>query len=357
MTNTNGIVILTPDELHPNAGQDYDWFDSLTGVYGKVDTVNGTTSADSMPTQTIKLRLPQGYKGAVRVFYEVDDWGKVVVKNLSNNSEITLIDMDYKEELAGVRNGHPIWSKTGYWKLRENSDYEIVISQTNANYPVGYNPRNNIVYAKFEITLEKWPSNERIQSLNVNFDTPQTSEVDVANDKGNTTTRCASGHVYTGTLTVNYTNGSSANLAVQSGGWMDVDSPWTKSAVWEAPNASQADANPFSFPDTCIPAGTFRMETSERGKLTGFYFLDEDFANLPDELQHRVSMKLHVKERYGSSGCISTPNSFEWNRLRDAVANTGKYMESQGNNNPTISVPVSYGSACSVNYQRGLIAK
>lgn len=366
MENTNGEVILAYNPETLDASKEYPWFNSLMGVYGKEDKVNGTSAADSMPQQTIKFRLPDGYKGYVRVFYEVDDWGEIIIKNRTNDTQVSLIDMAYKKELAGPRNGHAAWNKTAYWRLREASDYELIISHANATYPTEpdetgktYDARYNISYARFEIVLEKWPADELVESIDVVFDTPQTNHrVDVANEKGiSSSTRCASGFVYTGTLTVKYSSGDTESIEVQSGGWMDADSPWTKSNVWEAPDAAQADANPELFPDTCIPAGSYRMGTSESGKYGGFYFDNDDFSNFPDELMHRKFMKLHQKERYGSSGCITLAGSIDWDRLREAVDRTGKAKEQQGLSDTSIRVNVSYGPACSVDYARGLVPK
>lgn len=71
MENTNGEVILAYNPETLDASKEYPWFNSLMGIYGKEDKVNGTSAADSMPQQTIKFRLPDGYKGYVRVFYEM----------------------------------------------------------------------------------------------------------------------------------------------------------------------------------------------------------------------------------------------------------------------------------------------
>lgn len=119
---------------------------------------------------------------------------------------------------------------------------------------------------------------------------------------------CASGYIFLGELTL-FLGNSSLTLPVQSGGWMNADSPFKRAGLCPA-DASWGAYVPELYPDTAFPAlpGPTSLGTLRTGKRRGFRVPDPPGTG-------RSALMVHDSERYGSEGCISTPAGEQWERF------------------------------------------
>ena len=116
---------------------------------------------------------------------------------------------------------------------------------------------------------------------------------------------CASGYVYMGKLTLR-SGERTCELEVQTGGWMNEDSPFKRMGL--CPTCSEWGAyEPQAFPDTAFPAVVKKtsLSTLRTGTRRGFRVPDPPGTG-------RSALMIHDSARYGSEGCISTPKGKRW---------------------------------------------
>ncbi len=126
---------------------------------------------------------------------------------------------------------------------------------------------------------------------------------------------CASGCVRLGVLRLRSAllHRLLLEMSVQTGGWMSANSPFARAGLFPA-NAAWGAYNPADFPDTCFPdIGSTRLGTERTGNLRGFRVPDPPGAG-------RTFLMLHFAERYGSEGCISTPDAAAWRTFCSTMA-------------------------------------
>ncbi len=118
---------------------------------------------------------------------------------------------------------------------------------------------------------------------------------------------CASGCVRLGVLRLRSSglHRLLLEMPVQTGGWMSANSPFARAGLFPA-DTTWGAYNPSDFPDTCFPdIGSTMLGTERTGRLRGFRVPDPPGTG-------RTFLMLHAAERYGSEGCISTPDLSTW---------------------------------------------
>lgn len=118
---------------------------------------------------------------------------------------------------------------------------------------------------------------------------------------------CASGRVLLGVLRLRAAtlHRLLLEMPVQTGGWMSAGSPFARAGLFPR-NSTWGAYNPADFPDTCFPnIGQTFLSTRRSGKLRGFRIPDPPGTG-------RTDLMLHFAERFGSEGCISSPDSAAW---------------------------------------------
>lgn len=126
---------------------------------------------------------------------------------------------------------------------------------------------------------------------------------------------CASGYVYSGKLQL---LGEGARvvleLPVQTGGWMSADSPFARAGLYPA-DATWGNYEPTDYPDTAFPAlpEPTELGTLRTGMHRGFRVPDPPGTG-------RSYLMVHASTRYGSEGCISTPDADGWERFCACMA-------------------------------------
>ncbi len=118
---------------------------------------------------------------------------------------------------------------------------------------------------------------------------------------------CAAGRVFLGVLRLRSAtlHRLLLEMPVQTGGWMSAASPFARAGQYPR-NAAWGAYCPADFPDTCFPdIGKTFLSTSRSGKLRGFRIPDPPGTG-------RTDLMLHAAERFGSEGCISTPDLSAW---------------------------------------------
>lgn len=125
---------------------------------------------------------------------------------------------------------------------------------------------------------------------------------------------CAAGYVYTGSLRL-HAGARSVQLPVQTGGWMNADSPFARAGLCPPASAKWGEYAPQLLPDTAFPAlaEPTMLSTERTGKRRGFRVPDPPGTG-------RSALMVHVAERYGSEGCISTPDLEGWEAFCSAMA-------------------------------------
>ena len=116
---------------------------------------------------------------------------------------------------------------------------------------------------------------------------------------------CASGYVFLGRLVLRGC-GEELELPVQTGGWMNADSPFKRAGHCPA-DPTWGAYEPRMFPDTAFPAldRETTLGTLRTGKRRGFRVPDPPGTG-------RSALMVHDSVRYGSEGCISTPAGEAW---------------------------------------------
>ncbi len=126
---------------------------------------------------------------------------------------------------------------------------------------------------------------------------------------------CASGCVRLGVLRLRSTalHRLLLEMPVQTGGWMSANSPFARAGL--VPDDTTWGAyNPADLPDTCFPnIGNTELGTERTGKLRGFRVPDPPGTG-------RTFLMVHFAERYGSEGCISTPDPAAWQQFCSIMA-------------------------------------
>lgn len=117
---------------------------------------------------------------------------------------------------------------------------------------------------------------------------------------------CAAGHVFLGTLELRSPAGTLLTLPVQTGGWMNEDSPFCRAGLCPA-NPSWGAYDPSHYPDTAFPAlpGDTILGTERTGRRRGFRIPDPPGTG-------RSALMIHDSARFGSEGCISTQDLSGW---------------------------------------------
>ena len=118
---------------------------------------------------------------------------------------------------------------------------------------------------------------------------------------------CASGFVFVGQLHLRGTDGQCmVTLPVQTGGWMSRFSPFARAGLCPA-DTSWGSYVPQNYPDTAFPAlsAPTSLGTLRTGMLRGFRVPDPPGTG-------RTDLMVHAAERFGSEGCISTPDAAGW---------------------------------------------
>lgn len=126
---------------------------------------------------------------------------------------------------------------------------------------------------------------------------------------------CASGHIFTGVLELSDASGETTlRMPVLTGGWMSLDSPFHREGLCPQ-NATWGSYDPLLYPDTAFPAlpGETRLGTERTGSLRGFRVPDPPGTG-------RSALMVHDSSRYGSEGCICTPDPELWERFCDEMA-------------------------------------
>lgn len=126
---------------------------------------------------------------------------------------------------------------------------------------------------------------------------------------------CASGHVFLGEmLLLDAEAHPLMALPVQSGGWMSKDSPFAREGLCPA-DPTPGHYEPRLYPDTAfpqLPAPT-TLGTLRTGMHRGFRVPDPPGTG-------RSFLMIHASTRYGSEGCISTPDLELWEQFCDHLA-------------------------------------
>ena len=143
---------------------------------------------------------------------------------------------------------------------------------------------------------------EETAYIEVRFTSRSTEPVREAQQEGSL---CASGYVYLGSLKLICAD-MCCELPVQTGGWMNADSPFARAGLCPKSTAWGA-YSPHLYPDTAFPVlpGDTILFTLRTGKRCGFRVPDP-----PDT--GRTALMVHDSVRYGSEGCISTPSGPAW---------------------------------------------
>ena len=118
---------------------------------------------------------------------------------------------------------------------------------------------------------------------------------------------CASGYVFCGEMQLLDARGNLVlELAVQSGGWMSPDSPFAREGLYPV-DAAWGSYEPCQYPDTAFPAlaAPTELGTLRTGMHRGFRVPDPPGTG-------RSYLMVHASTRYGSEGCISTPDAEGW---------------------------------------------
>lgn len=289
------------------------WYDSLDFTYFVSGMENnGTSQEDSMSPMNIKFLVPEGQEATLGITLGVDDWGSVVIKEENKKvGKRTLLEIDMTREHdneIGPRGGHAYREQFATVNLSPGK-HTISITHENVTYDPtsGYDSRYNDAKCRFLLTANKKPIKVP-QSIEVNFDTRCDTKPVIRTEKKNSF--CASGYVFEGTATVHYVGtDETRSFPVQTGGWMSADSPFYRAG--NHPSASDAanwNYNPTDYPDTAFPAfdGSGTLSTTRGGNtVDGF-----EIKGYPSS-SGRSDLYLHVKERYGSEGCVSTGTS-DW---------------------------------------------
>lgn len=318
------------------AGENGSWFETISCRYRVQDTQNGTNSTDSMPEYSYLFTVEEGKIATVNANLEVDDWGLLTILTEANSQvtsslkplAILKINMLPKGDpwdtfdskgVPGPRGGHALQSKSASVQLPPGT-YILKVKHRNVTYQGGYANQagQNISVCNFNVHIEARTAPIRIpERIDVVYDScePNASVLDLRtyvagaakyDEQGGS--YCASGYIFRGTATVTFTNNETRTFAVQSGGWMNKDSPFFKANNRPESN-TPGEYTPTNYPDTLIPEsiGDIRISTTRAGRtVDGFKMPDSYFTDTG-----RRSMFLHKQERNGSEGCISTPDP-EW---------------------------------------------
>ncbi len=327
----------------------YKWYNSLEFTYF-VDGMenNGTNKDDSMSPLDIKFLVPEGQEATLNITLGVDDWGSVVVKETNRKvGERKLLEIDMTREHdteIGPRGGHAYREQSATVNLAPG-EHTISITHENVTYDPNssYDPRYNDAKCRFVLTASKKPLKVP-QSVEVNFDTRCDEKPVTPSEKKNSF--CASGYVFEGTATVRYAGSNETRtFPVQTGGWMSTFSPFYRAGNHpSAADAANWNYNPTDYPDTAFPAfsGAGTLSTTRGGNtVDGF-----EIKGYPSS-SGRSDLYLHVKERYGSEGCISTGTS-DWEVFCQEMAETNKLGTT------TIPITVTYSCADSPDPNRNL---
>lgn len=118
---------------------------------------------------------------------------------------------------------------------------------------------------------------------------------------------CASGYVFLGHLHLH--GHKPCALPVQTGGWMNADSPFARAGLCPTPPA-WGTYTPQQYPDTAFPALPYAttLGTLRTGMRRGFRVPDPPGTG-------RSALMVHDSARFGSEGCISTPCGETWDRF------------------------------------------
>ena len=305
MNNRPTSITATPSQFEEGV---YKWYDSLAFTYSVSGMENnGTGSEDSMSPMDIKILVPEGYEAILNITLGVDDWGSVRIEEYNpkvDKRRIFELDMSRENDTeTGPRGGHGYRELTGSVSLAPGQ-HTIHIEHENVTYdPKGeYDPRYNDAKCAFSLQAIKTPIKKPTR-IDVDFNTRRDDKpVDHAEKKG---AYCASGYVFEGIATVHYagTNETRA-FPVQTGGWMSSSSPFYKEGKRpDAGNADNWDYDPIKYPDTAFPqfVGDANISTMRGGNSVDGFLITGYPASTG-----RSDLYLHVKERYGSEGCIST---------------------------------------------------
>ena len=276
-----------------------------------------TDENDSMPMQTFHLKVADGNYATLTASLEVDDWGYIHINKVDSTSSYSLPFINLTEDIepAGVRGGHVLWSETKS-VLLPSGNYDIIVWHKNATYLTG-DAHYNTSICNYSITI-----NHTTVPLLEGNTTPYPVHIDVVfnersedevpaedKDKENTSTYCASGYRFLGTATVLYSDGSTSDFSVQTGGWMSKDC--------KLPKPSQEDLeNNYDrklWPDTACPPSASAMHTKLSGEEVPGYSID-----VPSSTK-RSALKVHLALRTGSEGCISTKDSTAWEEFKKVM--------------------------------------
>ncbi len=289
-----------------------------------------------MPEYSYPFTVEEGKIATVNATLEVDDWGLLTIMTEANSHvaepkkplailKINMLpkgdpsDIFDSEGIPGPRGGHPLQSKKATAQLPPGT-YVLKVTHRNVTYKGEYADKagQNLSICNFEVNIQARAAAIRVpQRIDVVFNSrePNASVADLrtysegaAKYDEQDGSFCASGYIFRGTATVSFTNGEQRTFAVQSGGWMNEDSPFFRNNNRPESN-KPGEYTPINYPDTLIPAssGDIQISTARGGnKVDGFRMPDSYFID-----SGRDFMFLHKQERNGSEGCISTPDT-EW---------------------------------------------